>query len=174
MEILGIIAIVIGSGAFIWKAPRTVLMLGSVACLFWIVYFATLGQWNATLSSTVGLTSFLAGAFAPDRWMRRWVPLTWLLIIPITWWSYGGPADLFFYAGFVIKGSSLFLRDRPIMFRLAFCGGEANFLLFGLLAGAASTVAWSVIVIGMAVGSATYFHWRDRRRIATSTASPTS
>jgi hypothetical protein len=66
--------------------------------------------------------------------------------------------------GTLTKGLSPLLRNRPYLFRISTAGGEALWLAFGLVEGAHSTVAWSVIAITVSLGSGLYYALQERRR----------
>jgi hypothetical protein len=161
MEILGIIAIAFGASAYVWKGPRQIMMLSAVASTTWVFYFLTLGQWGPAFVTFTFIIVLLAGVSASNRTMRLLVVGREAVIIPFILMTMSGIPMVLVLCGGLTKGLSPLLRDRPYLYRLSVASGEALWLAFGLIEGAHSTVAWSVIAISVSLGSGAYYAWRE-------------
>jgi hypothetical protein len=164
LEIFGIGAIALGGSAYIWKDPRSVMKLFFISSLLWVVYFISISQMGAALSSAISAATFVVGAYASARVMRFFVPggigLTTGLILLTT---SGLPAALII-VGNIVKGASPLFRERPYFFRILIIGGEVCWLTFGIINSAYSTIAWTSISIAMAAGSGAVHHTKARRK----------
>lgn len=163
MESLGILAIGLGLSGFIWTDPRIVLRLAAAASFVWIIYFLTLGAWAPAIATTFAVIRFLSGAFAPKRMMWAIVVICTALGTPLILWSTPNLLGVVVALGGALKGFSVLMRDRPVLFRVMFCTSELCYLGFGIALLAWSTIAWSVLSIGMALGTAALIEIRARR-----------
>jgi hypothetical protein len=164
MEIIGMIAICFGAAAYIWKDPRHIMRLSAAASATWVFYFISLGQWGPMFVTLTWIVVLLASNTASDRTMRWLVIGRESLIFPFVIVTMSGLPLLLILGGTFTKGLAPLLRDRPYLFRISIAAGEALWLAFGLVEGAHSTVAWSVIAITVSLGSGLYYALQERRR----------
>ncbi|MBO9428177.1 YgjV family protein [Sulfitobacter sp. R18_1] len=173
MEILGIMAIIIGALAYIWKGPRQIMVISSASSAMWVAYFISISQWGPMFVTLTYIFVLLGGAWASDKSVRHLCfgqAVTASIFILI---SMSGLPMLLAFGGNLLKSFVPMTRNRPYLYRVVFSLAEVLWLSFGLVVGAHSTVAGATIAMSVSVGSGIFFYWRERARSVSSDGADT-
>ena len=151
IHLLGLCGALLGTGSYLLRAPRAILLIHALSWVAWGAYYAQLGGMSGAIVAVLSGVACLTGAFFGEARMKVasgvLLGLIWVTCIasaqqPILTVTTLGPV-----LATTIEILQMRLRDRPVAFRVTSILSNLCWLGFGLAISAWVSAAFGVINI---------------------------
>jgi hypothetical protein len=151
---LGIIGLVIQIIAFTCiKNPRRVLLVQSIACLFWITHFILLGLTIIALAASVVFTRNIVSSFIPEKCLKPFLIILMFFNYSLTIYLAQSVFEASPIICTTIGSIACLYRDKRVFFFSISMVGALTWLVIHIYAGSIpSTINASLLAMSIAIG----------------------
>lgn len=157
MQIFMYAAMALSVAGVFWVSPRVILGFFSAACVSWIYYCVSMGQFGQTVPFSCALVAFLAGIWAKDREVKRVVLISTISATGVILWSVPNIFGMVLALGNAHIMIAILFRSEPIAFRALTITATGMFVFAGFHHALGVPTAWPGMVALASLGSL-YIH----------------
>ena len=157
MQIFMYFAIALSVAGFYWVSSRVILGFFSAACISWIYYCVSMGNFGQTVPFSCALVAFLAGIWATDKEVKRVVLISTMSATSVILWSVPSIFGMVLALGNAHMMIAILFRGEPIAFRALTITATGMFVFAGFHHALGVPTVWPGMVALAALGSL-YIH----------------
>jgi hypothetical protein len=161
-DLAGLAAFLLVTGAFCFRAPRTILAISVASSLFWVLHFGLVGAWAGVITSTASTVRNGAGAWLDRRTMIiiTWITAAVVIIIGLA----VDPAGWMVLVAAPSRALSNHLRSREMLFRLTCSVSGFAYIAYGISLGSPTVWMSSAITTAVVLGAPLLRYLPNRRQ----------